>query len=176
MDAAWAGLLPPCAQCRTAPVADAGQPLPLAHGSRGEPLWPGGTVGSVTHADGYRTVATAPAGQLAALGIDMEPLAPLPPALWPHFLDAEELAALAHRPAPQRGYTALSAWCVKEALFKALGGRLAFDALPLCDAGEAWHPAPALRARLRDLGCDPDRLTLRALSEGGWLRAAAWSR
>jgi 4'-phosphopantetheinyl transferase EntD len=52
------------------------QPIPA--GSRGEPLWPAGVVGSITHCTGYRACAVAPAGELLSIGVDAEVDDPLP--------------------------------------------------------------------------------------------------
>ena len=48
-------------------------PRAILPGPRGEPLWPTGVVGSITHCDGYRGGAVARRCRLAALGIDAEP-------------------------------------------------------------------------------------------------------
>ncbi|MFE7599417.1 4'-phosphopantetheinyl transferase [Streptomyces sp. NPDC057494] len=51
---------------------------PLAPGARGEPRWPQGVAGSMTHCAGYRAAALARTGDVLSLGIDAEPAAPLP--------------------------------------------------------------------------------------------------
>ncbi|MFJ6574910.1 4'-phosphopantetheinyl transferase [Streptomyces sp. NPDC091368] len=51
---------------------------PLAPGARGEPRWPHGVAGSMTHCAGYRAAALARTTDVHALGIDAEPAAPLP--------------------------------------------------------------------------------------------------
>lgn len=51
---------------------------PISHGERGSPRWPAGIVGSITHCNGYRACALAPAGELVTIGIDAEPNAQLP--------------------------------------------------------------------------------------------------
>nr|WP_051835928.1 4'-phosphopantetheinyl transferase superfamily protein [Streptomyces sp. NRRL WC-3549] len=51
---------------------------PILSGKRGEPLWPGGVRGSITHCRGYRAAAVARAAQVASVGIDAEPDQPLP--------------------------------------------------------------------------------------------------
>ncbi|CAM5421294.1 4'-phosphopantetheinyl transferase [Streptomyces avidinii] len=53
-------------------------PAPILRGPRGEPLWPPGLVGSMTHCDGYRAAALARAEDLASLGVDAEVNDPLP--------------------------------------------------------------------------------------------------
>jgi 4'-phosphopantetheinyl transferase EntD len=57
------------------------QPLPIPTGPRGEPQWPAGIVGSITHCDGYRACAVARASDLMTVGIDAESNAPLPEGL-----------------------------------------------------------------------------------------------
>ncbi|WP_320782874.1 4'-phosphopantetheinyl transferase family protein [Streptomyces sp. CRN 30] len=51
---------------------------PVLNGERGAPRWPDGLVGSMTHCDGYCAAALVRATDLASLGIDAEPDAPLP--------------------------------------------------------------------------------------------------
>ncbi|MEU2555016.1 4'-phosphopantetheinyl transferase [Streptomyces sp. NPDC014684] len=53
-------------------------PQPVLTGERGAPVWPDGLAGSMTHCDGYRAAALVRAADLASLGIDAEPHAPLP--------------------------------------------------------------------------------------------------
>ncbi|WP_406396245.1 4'-phosphopantetheinyl transferase [Streptomyces sp. NBC_00887] len=53
-------------------------PVALVPGEDREPRWPAGIVGSMTHCTGYRGAAVAHARDIAALGIDAEPNAPLP--------------------------------------------------------------------------------------------------
>lgn len=56
-------------------------PRAIPSGPRGEPRWPPGVVGSITHCDGYRACVVARAADLATIGIDAEPNEPLPPGL-----------------------------------------------------------------------------------------------
>jgi 4'-phosphopantetheinyl transferase EntD len=53
-------------------------PAPILSGERGEPRWPVGVVGSITHCDGYRACAAAHARDVATVGIDAEVNASLP--------------------------------------------------------------------------------------------------
>lgn len=53
-------------------------PVAVLRGERGEPQWPPGVVGSMTHCGGYRAAAVARSRDLHALGIDAEPHQPLP--------------------------------------------------------------------------------------------------
>jgi 4'-phosphopantetheinyl transferase EntD len=56
-------------------------PESIPSGPRGEPRWPGGIVGSITHCDGCRACAVARSSDIAAIGIDAEPNLPLPEGL-----------------------------------------------------------------------------------------------
>jgi 4'-phosphopantetheinyl transferase EntD len=67
-------------------------------GSKREPLWPAGVVGSITHCDGYRAVAVARADQLASIGIDAEPHDPLPAGILERVTLPAERAHLAALP------------------------------------------------------------------------------
>jgi 4'-phosphopantetheinyl transferase EntD len=63
-------------------------------GERGEPLWPAGAVGSITHCDGYRACAVARSSEIASIGIDAEPNAALPDGLLGDIARTEEQPAL----------------------------------------------------------------------------------
>ncbi|WP_344071234.1 4'-phosphopantetheinyl transferase family protein [Streptomyces crystallinus] len=55
--------------------------LPVREGpawAQRAPRWPEGVVGSMTHCDGYRAAAVAPASAVASVGVDAEPNAPVP--------------------------------------------------------------------------------------------------
>lgn len=65
-----------CARRALAQLGIAPQAIPS--GPHGEPRWPEGVVGSVTHCAGYRACAVAWDTDLEALGIDAEVDAPLP--------------------------------------------------------------------------------------------------
>lgn len=68
--------------CARAALAQLGYPdQPVPAGARGEPLWPAGVVGSITHCAGYRACAVAPASELLTIGVDAEPGEPLPAGL-----------------------------------------------------------------------------------------------
>ncbi|MFI7599464.1 4'-phosphopantetheinyl transferase [Actinoplanes sp. NPDC049681] len=65
--------------CARSALASLGvAPGPLLRGERGEPLWPAGIVGSMTHCTGYRAAAVAPAREVTGVGIDAEEHGPLP--------------------------------------------------------------------------------------------------
>jgi 4'-phosphopantetheinyl transferase EntD len=66
------------------------EPGPIGSGERGEPIWPAGAVGSITHCAGYRACAVARSDEIATIGIDGEPHAALPDKLLPRIARAEE--------------------------------------------------------------------------------------
>jgi 4'-phosphopantetheinyl transferase EntD len=52
-------------------------PVAVLHGARGEPRWPAGLVGSITHCTGYRAAVLAESDVVTTVGIDAEPNEPL---------------------------------------------------------------------------------------------------
>ncbi|WP_405775936.1 4'-phosphopantetheinyl transferase [Streptomyces sp. NBC_00859] len=65
--------------CARAALAQLGvAPAAILRGERGEPLWPAGIVGAMTHCTGYRAAAVARAGDVVSLGLDAEPHLPMP--------------------------------------------------------------------------------------------------
>jgi 4'-phosphopantetheinyl transferase EntD len=93
---------------------------PILAGPAGEPLWPDGVAGSITHCPGFTAAAVAPVDLVRAIGIDAEPAGPLPDGVFDVIAlpaEREALAGLARR-------TPSLAWdrvlfCVKEAAYKA---------------------------------------------------------
>lgn len=67
---------------------------PIPTGERGEPRWPTGVVGSITHCAGYRACAVARSAEVMTIGIDAEPHAPLPDGLLGDIARPEEMSAL----------------------------------------------------------------------------------
>lgn len=63
----------------------------IPSGPRGEPLWPAGVVGSITHCAGYRACAVARSEAVLGLGIDAEPNAPLPDGVAEEVVHGREL-------------------------------------------------------------------------------------
>jgi enterobactin synthetase component D / holo-[acyl-carrier protein] synthase len=92
-------------------------PVPILKGDKGEPCWPDGVVGSLTHCTGFRGAVVALAADVRALGIDAEPHDVLPDGvLGAVSLPAErhELAAL-----PDGLHWDRILFCAKEATYKA---------------------------------------------------------
>ncbi|MCW2689753.1 MAG: phosphopantetheinyl transferase component of siderophore synthetase [Mycobacterium sp.] len=94
-------------------------PVPILKGEKGEPCWPDGVVGSLTHCQGYRGAVVGCSGQVRSVGIDAEPHDVLPHGV----LDAisvpaerNEIAAI-ETAAPLHWDRIL--FCAKEATYKA---------------------------------------------------------
>ncbi|WP_338493618.1 4'-phosphopantetheinyl transferase superfamily protein [Streptomyces sp. SJL17-4] len=83
--------------CARQAMAELGTPAaPILPGPKGEPLWPDGLVGSMTHCAGYRGAVAAPATALTGLGIDAEPHGPLRPGVLEYVTLPAERERLAH--------------------------------------------------------------------------------
>jgi enterobactin synthetase component D / holo-[acyl-carrier protein] synthase len=81
--------------CAHSAIAELGlRPTPVLSGPRGEPVWPRGIVGSITHCQGYRAAAVGRQRDLLSIGIDAEPHLPLPPGLVFDVTLPEERSAL----------------------------------------------------------------------------------
>jgi 4'-phosphopantetheinyl transferase EntD len=81
--------------CARAALLQLGFPaVPIPSGERGEPLWPDGVVGSITHCDGYRACAVARSSEIVTIGIDAEPNAALPEGLLGDIARPEERPSL----------------------------------------------------------------------------------
>ncbi|GGO21842.1 4'-phosphopantetheinyl transferase [Microbispora rosea subsp. aerata] len=81
-----------CARLALARIGVA--PVPIPRGERGAPVWPAGTVGSITHCSGYRAAAVASTEAGRAVGIDAEPNEPLPEAVLPTIASPGEIGSL----------------------------------------------------------------------------------
>ncbi len=91
---------------------------PILIGPRGEPMWPHGFVGSITHCDGYCAAAVAKAGRVASLGIDAEPHAPLPDGVLELVATPGEREWLRSRQAPEVFWDRVL-FSAKESIYKA---------------------------------------------------------
>jgi 4'-phosphopantetheinyl transferase EntD len=92
-------------------------PVPILKGDKGEPCWPDGVVGSLTHCEGFRGAAVARIGEVRSIGIDAEPHGVLPNGVLDAISLPEERSALATLPAGLHWDRIL--FCAKEATYKA---------------------------------------------------------
>lgn len=108
--------------CAHEALGQLGMPrAPLTSSARGEPQWPSGVVGSITHTDSYCACAVAVSTDIVAIGIDAEPHAPLPAGVpVASIACAEELSRLQHT---RRDFSAVHVdrllFSAKESVFKA---------------------------------------------------------
>jgi 4'-phosphopantetheinyl transferase EntD len=93
------------------------QAVAIPFGDRGEPLWPPGVVGSITHCGGYCACVVAWARSIAAVGIDAEVDAPLHDEVIEAIASARERRRLPAEGGARRLGKVL--FSVKEAVFKA---------------------------------------------------------
>jgi len=107
--------------CARAALAKLGlPPSPIVPGPRGAPQWPAGVAGSITHCAGYRASAVAYLKDVAGIGLDAEPNAPLPDGVLERIAVPQERAWLPELAAAVPGVS----WdrllfCAKESVYKA---------------------------------------------------------
>jgi len=110
--------------CARAALAALGLPAaPVLTGRAGEPRWPAGVTGSITHCAGYRACAAARIADVAAIGIDAELDAGLPAGL------IESVAGQAERAWIARHAASDPAVCWDRLLFSAKEA-----------VGKLWYP------------------------------------
>jgi 4'-phosphopantetheinyl transferase EntD len=88
--------------------------LPILRSTFGAPIWPAGVVGSMAHDDRIAVAAVGLRQDLDAVGIDIEPVAPLPPDMLELIATPRERRAIADN---QLGAKLL--FVIKEAVYKA---------------------------------------------------------
>jgi 4'-phosphopantetheinyl transferase EntD len=134
-----------CARAALEQLGLSRQPIPT--GSRGEPRWPAGIVGSITHCDGFRACAVARQTDLLTIGIDAEPHRPLPDRILADVAFGDELALVQRLgDAAPRVHWDRVLFSAKESVYKAwftlTGRQLGFeDAALAIDALEGTFAA-----------------------------------
>jgi 4'-phosphopantetheinyl transferase EntD len=93
-------------------------PTPLLAGRSGEPLWPDGVLGSITHTARLCAAAVARGDGLVGIGIDAEQDAELPPDIVPCVCRPEEIAAFETCAFIGLANATMVAFSAKEAVFK----------------------------------------------------------
>lgn len=115
-------------------------------GPRGEPILPAGLAGSISHKETL-AVALVARAEAGSLGVDLEALAPERPAIEDIALRKEEREALAARPEAEQWRALVTAFALKEALYKALHPHLQryvrYD-----EAAVVFTPAPRIELHL----------------------------
>ena len=92
-------------------------PVPILKGDKGEPCWPDGVVGSLTHCQGFRGAVVGRRTDVRSVGIDAEPHDVLPKGVLDAISLPDERRELAGLPADQHWDRIL--FCAKEATYKA---------------------------------------------------------
>ena len=103
--------------CARIALAELGLPATaILKGDKGEPCWPEGIVGSLTHCEGYRGAVVARRGDVRSVGIDAEPHEVLPRGV----LDAISLPIERHQLGglPKTLHWDRILFCAKEATYK----------------------------------------------------------
>lgn len=151
---------------------------PVGRGAGGEPLWPLGAVGSIAHTEGLAGAVVAWARDAWGLGLDLEHLdPPLEPAVERLVLtDPERAGLLAGHPlAP---YAGKIAFCVKEAVYKALfpatRWRLEFGDVAVDVDPEGWRYRAVVDERFTLAGRPIAPLAGRLAVADGYVLAGSW--
>jgi len=92
----------------------------IPRGNDGEPVWPYGITGSISHSHTWCAAAAGPADEISGLGLDIETIARVHPSIARKVLTPEESASLADKtPDAMRASLAI-AFSAKEAVYKCL--------------------------------------------------------
>jgi 4'-phosphopantetheinyl transferase EntD len=91
-------------------------PVPILKGDKGEPCWPEGVVGSLTHCEGFRGAVVGWSSDVRSVGIDAEPHDVLPKGVLDAISLPEERAQLGALPSDLHWDRIL--FCAKEATYK----------------------------------------------------------
>ena len=92
-------------------------PAPILKGDKGEPCWPDGVVGSLTHCSGFRGAVVGLVSDVRSVGIDAEPHDVLPKGVLDAISLPEERSQLAALAGGLHWDRIL--FCAKEATYKA---------------------------------------------------------
>jgi 4'-phosphopantetheinyl transferase EntD len=106
--------------CARKALAELGLPAtPVGSGPDGEPLWPPGVVGSITHCEGYRACAVARSSAVLALGIDAGRDAPVSEGVWEDIAHGPEEELRTRAPEARGPHLDAVLFSAKEAVYKA---------------------------------------------------------
>lgn len=89
--------------------------LPILQGEKRNPLWPTTYIGSIAHCRDLCLAVCAVDGEIAGLGIDVEPLSPLPEGVDSHIHTQAEAAFMQRQP---DGFPQRLIFCAKESIYK----------------------------------------------------------
>lgn len=150
---------------------------PIVRNDTGEPRWPAGFTGSISHARGLCIAAIGRAELASSIGVDLEPDEPLEADLFDSLVTREEQVALGALSPLEHGRRARLHFCCKEAIFKALFPRARrwvdfLDVVVSIDGSGSFRASAALPE-------DPDAALIHSLRgewrvSNGWILGAAW--
>jgi 4'-phosphopantetheinyl transferase EntD len=104
--------------CARLALAELGfPPVPILKGDKGEPRWPEGVVGSLTHCEGYRAAVVGRGDRIRSVGIDAEPHDVLPGGVLEAISLPAERSEIGALPGGLHWDRIL--FCAKEATYKA---------------------------------------------------------
>lgn len=92
--------------------------FPLLVGNNGEPVWPAGIVGSISHTEGYCAVAVSRKCLIETLGLDVEFTGLLSRDCWRQICTLSELVWIDSLPSEQRQRNVSLLFSAKESLYK----------------------------------------------------------
>jgi 4'-phosphopantetheinyl transferase EntD len=90
----------------------------VERGSAGQPIWPSGFVGSISHAAGLGIAAASSSSIYETIGIDMEVQKSVTADIWPHFMHADELRFISRLEKRMQSRFASICFSAKESFFK----------------------------------------------------------
>lgn len=158
-----------CARAALSRLGMAPGAIAITVGAGRAPAWPGGVVGSISHAGGWAGAVVARRQDYGALGFDMERCGAVLPALYGLILTAREASRLA------REDEGTLIFCAKEATYKALhplvGCPLRFDEVEIAWAGSRAFRIASTQARYSPL-CEAARGRLRRA--GGFVQCLVY--
>lgn len=156
--------------CARWALADLGfEPVAIPRGERGEPVWPDGVVGSMTHCTGYRAAVVARARDAVTVGLDAEPHDALPDGVLDVVALPEEIEHLKHLSTVDGSvHWDRILFSCKESVYKAWFP-VAREWLGFEDAELTVDPQQrTFRARLRKTGPEVDGAALDGF-DGSWI-------
>ncbi len=105
--------------CARIALAELGvAPVPILKGDKGEPCWPDGVVGSLTHCTGYRGAVVGRSAAVRSVGIDAEPHDVLPNGVLDAISLPQERTEIPQAMPPALHWERIL-FCAKEATYKA---------------------------------------------------------
>lgn len=149
-------------------------PQPILAEDR-RPLWPAGTLGSITHTEGRCAAAAARQSDFMGIGLDVERRDAVTPDLHRHVLTAGERDWLQSVPADDRDRRATLTFSAKEAFYKSLAGLdvgfVGFDEVRIAHRAEGSFEVVAESAAVKRILAGV-AVRGRAIAEEAWLWTA----